>query len=110
MLIEKEDAANPATPKRMDRIAAEAFLTAVEAQTHDHAPSPLVYREGEDLRDIQFVGQIDVLAAMRAAIFAMRDSDEDMDEAGSRYVDGAQHIAVDGIWSTMIDAILSAGH
>jgi hypothetical protein len=91
----------------MDSVAADAFLLAVEAQTHDRGPSPIVYREGDDLRDIQFVGQIDVLAAMRAAILAMRESDEDMEEAGSRYVDAAQHIAVDGVWSAMIDAILA---
>jgi hypothetical protein len=93
----------------MDRVAAEAFLTAVQAQTHDRAPTPLVYREGDDLRDVQFVGQVDVLSAMRAAIAAMRESDEDMEEAGSRYADEAQHVAVDGIWSTMIDAILADG-
>jgi hypothetical protein len=98
-----------AGPGRMDTVAAEAFLAAVQAQARERAPTPLVYREGDDLRDVQFVGQIDVLAAMRAAIMAMRESDEEMEEAGSRYVDQAQHIAVDGVWSTMIDAILVHG-
>jgi hypothetical protein len=99
-----------ASPYGMDRIAADAFLAAIQTQTHDRAPNPVVYRDGDDLRDIQFVGQVDILAAMRAAILAMRGSDEDMEEAGRRYVDGAQHVAVDGIWSTMIDAILADGH
>ena len=98
-----------ARPDGMDRVAAEAFLAAVQAQIHTRGPSPLVYREGDNLRDVQFVGQIDVLSAMREAIRAMRESDEDMEEAGSRYVDEAQHVAVDGIWSTMIDAILAGG-
>ena len=47
---------------------------------------------------------------MRATILAINESDEDMEEAGSRYVDEAQHITVDSIWSTMIDAILAGGH
>ena len=37
------------------------------------------------------------LGAVRATILAINESDEDMEEAGSRYVDEAQHIAVDSI-------------
>lgn len=89
------------------RILAEAFLQAVQAQTHDHGPSPIAYRDGTDLRDVQFVGQIDVLAAMREAVLAIRDATDEMEEAGSAYVDRSQHIAVDGIWTTMIDAAIA---
>jgi hypothetical protein len=36
----------------------------------------------------------------------MRDSTDAMCEAGGEYVDQAGRIAVDGIWSAMIDAAL----
>lgn len=89
-------------------VAAEAFLQAVEKQTHDRQPSPAVYRTGGTLRDVQIAGQIDILGAMREAIAAMRDSTEDMEEVGSAYVAASSHISVDGIWSAMIDAALAA--
>ena len=93
----------------MIKAAAEAFLQAVQAQTHERGPPPMVYRDPGNLCDVQFTGQVDVLAAMRAAVTAMRQSTEVMEEAGSTYVDGSQHIAVDGIWSTMIDAAVADG-
>ncbi|MDB5738639.1 MAG: hypothetical protein JWO65_2307 [Sphingomonas bacterium] len=88
-------------------IAAEALLQAIQAQTHKRGPPPAVYRDEGDLRDVQFAGQIDILAAMRAAFTAMSDSSEAMEEAGSRYVDASKHVSVDGIWSTMIEAALA---
>lgn len=93
----------------MITIAAEAFLRAVQAQTHERAPSPKVYREGGDLRDVQLNGQIDVAAAMQAALLSLRQSSETMEEAGSAYVDASQHISVDGIWTVMFDAGLREG-
>jgi hypothetical protein len=87
--------------------AAEAFLSAVQTQTHERQPSPVAYRADGDLRDVQLVGQIDVHAAMSAAIFALRESSEEMEEAASAYVEQSQHVAVDGVWSVMIDALLA---
>jgi len=93
----------------MIRKAAEAFLAAIEAQACDHAPAPKVYRENHDLRDVQIVGQIDILAAMTAAMTALRVASERMEEAGSAQVDEARHIEVDGIWTAMMDAALRRG-
>jgi hypothetical protein len=91
----------------MTRSAAEAFLEAVQAQTHERAPPPKVYRENGDLRDVQIIGQIDILAALEAAMATLRTASEEMEEAGSAYVDRSQHIAVDGIWTAMMDAALN---
>jgi hypothetical protein len=43
---------------------------------------------------------------MRAAILSTRESSEAMEEAGSAYIERSKHIAVDGIWSVMVDAML----
>ena len=90
----------------MIRTAAEAFLAAVEAQTRDRSAPPKVYREGGDLHDVQIVGQIDILAAIKAAMATLRTASDEMEEAGSAYVDSSQHVAVDGIWTAMMDAAL----
>ena len=91
----------------MIQTAAEAFLEAVQAQTHERAPPPKVYREGGDLRDVQIIGQIDILAAIKAAMATLRTASEEMEEAGSAYVDRSQNIVVDGIWTAMMDAALN---
>jgi hypothetical protein len=93
----------------MIRTAAEAFLEAVQAQTHERAPPPKVYREDGDLRDVQIIGQIDVLAAIEAAMAALRVASDEMEEAGSARVERSQHIEVDGIWTAMMDAALHRG-
>ena len=93
----------------MIRKAAEAFLAAIEAQAHEHAPPPKVYRERGDLRDVQIVGQVDVLAAITAAMAALRIASDQMEEAGSAQVDQSRHVEVDGIWTAMMDAALRAG-
>jgi hypothetical protein len=90
----------------MIRTAAEAFLKAIQDQTHERAPPPKVYREDGDLRDVQIIGQIDVLAAMKAAMAALRVASDEMEEAGSARVERSQHIEVDTIWTAMIDAAL----
>ncbi len=56
--------------------AAEALLAAIEAQAHDRAPTPKVYRKQDDLRDVQIVGQIDILAAITAAMAALRTASD----------------------------------
>ena len=93
----------------MIRTAAEAFLEAVQAQTHERAPPPKVYREGGDLCDVQIIGQIDVLAAIGAAMAALRIASDEMEEAGSAHADRSQHIEVDAIWTAMMDAALQPG-
>jgi hypothetical protein len=93
----------------MIRKAAEAFLAAIEAQAHEHAPPPKVYRERGDLRDVQIVGQVDVLAAITAAVAALRIASDQMEEAGSAQVDQSRHVEVDGIWTAMMDAALRPG-
>jgi hypothetical protein len=90
----------------MIRTAAEAFLAAVEAQIRDRSPPPKVYRESGNFCDVQIIGQIDILAAIEAAMAALRTASDEMEEAGSAYVERSQHIAVDGIWTAMIDAAL----
>jgi hypothetical protein len=89
--------------------AAEAFLAAIEAQARDRAPPPKVYREDGDLRDVQIVGQVDILAAIKVAMATLRIASDRMEEAGSAYVDQSQHIEVDGIWTAMMDAALRPG-
>jgi hypothetical protein len=93
----------------MIRKAAEAFLAAIEAQAHDRAPPSKVYREQDDLRDVQIVGQIDILAAMTAALAALRIASDQMEEAGSAQVDQSRHVEVDGIWTAMMNAALRPG-
>jgi len=53
-------------PKKFVMIgkAAKYFLVAIEAQVHDHLPPPNVYREKPDLRDVQIIEQVDMLAAI----------------------------------------------
>ncbi len=77
---------------------AEAFLAAVEAQSHPRQPSPVVYRTPGDLHDVQLVGQIDVIAAMRLAIGAIRTPTSEMREAAD---------AADAVWPLMIDVVLA---
>jgi hypothetical protein len=93
----------------MIRKAAEAFLAAIEAQARDRAPPPKVYREPGELRDVQIVGQIDILAAMTAGVAALRIASDQMEEAGSAQVDQSRHVEVDGIWTAMMDAALRPG-
>jgi hypothetical protein len=90
----------------MIRTVAEAFLVAVQAQTQERAPPPKVYRAEGDLRDVQIIGQIDILAAIEVALTTLRIASDEMAKAGSAYDDRSQHLQVDGIWTTMMDVAL----
>ncbi len=86
---------------------AEAFLAAVQAQSHPRQPSPVVYRADGDLRDVQFVGQIDVIAAMRLAVLALRDAAPGGAPAMAVQDDGSGRVGATLTWTTMIDALLA---
>jgi hypothetical protein len=93
----------------MIRSAAEAFLAAVQTQADERGATAKVHRQDGDLRDVQIIGSIDVLAAIRVAVATLRVASDEMEEAGSAYVDQSQHVEVDGIWTAMMDAALRPG-
>jgi hypothetical protein len=93
----------------MIRKAAEAFLAAIERQAREHAPPPKVYRERGDLRDVQIVGQVDILAAITTAMATLRIASDQMEEPGSAQLDQSRHVEVDGIWTAMMEAALRPG-
>lgn len=109
MRVHSAVALSRAAEPAMIRSAAEAFLVAIQTQTDEQGPPAKVHRQDGDLRNVQIIGPIDLLAAIRVAVATLRVASDEMEEAGSAYVDQSQHIEVDGIWTAMMDAALRPG-